>query len=67
MEWLVLPQVSQGGKTGFGLLSRIIYIVSFGIVCNFVVVVVGLRVCLGTSIVVVGTIRVFFAFGLSLV
>ena len=38
--------------------SLIIYVVSFGIVCNFVVVVVGVRVCLGTSIVVVGTIRV---------
>ena len=32
--------------------SFIIYIVSFGIVCNFVV---GVRVCLGTTIVVVGT------------
>ena len=36
--------------------SLIIYIVSFGIVCNFVVV--GVRVCLGASIVVVGTICV---------
>ena len=33
--------------------SLIIYIVSFGIVRNFVV---GVRVCLGTSIVVVGTV-----------
>ena len=36
--------------------SLFIYIVSFGIVCNFVVV--GVRVCLGASIVVVGTICV---------
>ena len=36
--------------------SLIIYIVSFGIVCDFVVV--GVRVCLGASIVVVGTICV---------
>ena len=34
--------------------SLIIFIVSFGIVYNFVVV--GVRVCLGTSIVVIGTI-----------
>ena len=36
--------------------SLIIYIVSFGIVCNFVVI--GVRVCLGASIVFVGTICV---------
>ena len=36
--------------------SLIIYIVSFGIVCNFVV---GVGVCLGTAIVIVGTICVF--------
>ena len=48
--------------------SLIIYIVSFGIVCNFVVV--EIRVCLGTSIVVVGTIciiscLVFLSFELT--
>ena len=48
--------------------SLIIYIVSFGIVCNFVVV--GVRVCLCTSIVVVGTIciisrLVFLSFELT--
>ena len=46
----------------------IIYIVSFGIDCNFVVV--GVRVCLGTSIVVVGTVciisrLVFLSFELT--
>ena len=40
-------------------LSLIIYIGSFGVVCNFVVIVVGVRVCLGTSIVVIGNIRNF--------
>ena len=35
-----------------------IYIAFFGIVYDFVVVVVGVRVCLGTSIIVVGTIHV---------
>ena len=47
--------------------SLIIYIVSFGFVCNFVV---GVRVCLGVSIVVVGTIciisrLVFLSFELT--
>ena len=47
--------------------SVTIYIVSFGIVCNFVVV--GFRVCLGASIVVVVTICVIscLVFLLSLV
>ena len=36
--------------------SLTIYSVCFGIVCNFVV---GVRVCLGTTIVIVGTIRIF--------
>ena len=44
--------------------SLIIYIVSFGIVCNFVV---GVRVRLGTSIVVTGTFLYYFVFFLSLV
>ena len=57
MEWLFLPHVSQGGRTGLDFLSLFFYIVSFGNVCNFVVV--GVRVCLGTSIVVVGTICIF--------
>ena len=58
MEWLVLPHVSQGGKDRFwSSVSLIIYIISFGIVCDFVVV--GVRFCLGASLVVVGTIRVF--------
>ena len=46
----------------------IIYIASFSIVCNFVVV--GVRICLGASIVVVGTIciisrLVFLSFELT--
>ena len=48
--------------------SLIICIVAFGIVCNFVIV--GVRVCLGTSIVVGGTIciisrLVFLSFELT--
>ena len=49
MEWFVLPHVSQGGKAGLGFLSLIICIVRF--VCDWCFM-VGVRVCLGTTIVV---------------
>ena len=44
--------------------SLIFCICRSGIVCNSVV---GASVCLGTTIVIVGTICFFFGFGLSLV
>ena len=63
---------STRGLTGWedrcrSSVSLIIYIVRFGIVCNFVV---GVRVCLGTTIVIVGTVGlisglVFFSFELT--
>ena len=67
-EVVISTTCVTGWKDGFrSSVSLIIYIVCFGIVCNFVV---GITVCLGTSIVVVGTIYlisrlVFLSFELT--
>ena len=55
MEWLVLPHVSQGGKTGLDLLLFDYLYCSLWYCLRLVV---GVRVWLGTTIVIVGTIRI---------